>query len=165
MQQGSYEILLSKLDQFIRKYYLNQVVRGVLLFAAIVAAYYLVASLSEYTMYFPGAIRKAILAGFAFIGLSTLYLLIMKPLFGYWRLGETISHEQAAQVIGRHFSNIEDKLLNILQLKAATYPGVSPVLLEAGINQKIDSIRLVPFTSAIDLAENKKYLKYAVPPL
>src|SRR5687767_13714931 len=121
MQQSSYELLISKLDQFIRKYYLNQVVRGVLLFAAIVAAYYLVASLSEHTLYFSGAVRKLILAGFAFTGLTTLYLLIIRPLFGYWRLGKTISHEQAAQVIGQHFNNIEDKLLNILQLRAATY--------------------------------------------
>ena len=37
--------------------------------------------------------------------------------FQYFRLGQLISHEQAANIIGSHFNNVGDKLLNILQLK------------------------------------------------
>jgi hypothetical protein len=41
----------------------------------------------------------------------------------------------------------------------------SKELLEAAINQKIIELRPIPFTAAIDLKQNKKYLKYAVAPL
>ena len=39
------------------------------------------------------------------------------------------------------------------------------LLIEAGINQKIEKIKPIPFSLAIDLNKNKKYLKYALPPL
>jgi hypothetical protein len=35
----------------------------------------------------------------------------------------------------------------------------------ASINQKSDEIKLVPFKSAINLSQNRKYLRYALPPL
>jgi hypothetical protein len=165
MAKSSYDILIARLDEFIRKYYLNQLLRGVLLFAAILGAYFLLASVSEYQMYFPGAVRKAFLAGFIITGLATLSLFIVKPLMGFWRLGRTLTHEQAAKVVGDHFSDIQDKLLNVLQLRSTHQPGVSLELLEAGISQKIEHIRLVPFTDAVDLGENKKYLRYALPPV
>jgi len=38
-------------------------------------------------------------------------------------------------------------------------------LVEASINQKIEGLKPVPFTAAIDLKENKKHLRYALPPL
>ena len=34
-----------------------------------------------------------------------------------------------------------------------------------GINQKINELKPIPFVSAIDLSENKKYLRYAIIPL
>jgi len=162
---SNYDILISKLDQFTRKYYLNQLVRGILLFAGILAAFYVLASLGEYQWYFPGGVRKTILAVFVILAGITLYTWIVKPLLGYMKLGNTLSNEQAAKVIGDHFSNIQDKLLNILQLKAAQGDNSSLALIEAGINQKIEGIRLVPFTSAINLGENRKYLRCTLPPL
>ena len=38
-------------------------------------------------------------------------------------------------------------------------------LLEASINQKMEELKPVPFTAAINLTENKQYLKYALPPI
>ena len=36
---------------------------------------------------------------------------------------------------------------------------------EASISQKSSELKLVPFTNAVDLNQNRKYLKYALPPL
>ena len=79
------------------------------------------------------------------------------PLAQYYKLGKVISHEQAATIIGNHFGNIQDKLLNILQLKkqASSQDGSVDLLL-AGIEQKTKEIDLVPFKGAIDLSKNKK---------
>lgn len=165
MAKSSYDILIARLDEFIRKYYLNQLIRGILLFAAITGAYFLLASVSEYRMYFSGGVRKVFLTGFLVLSLATLAIFIAKPLLGFWRLGKTISHEEAARVVGNHFSDIQDKLLNILQLRTSPQQGASLELLEAGISQKIENIRLVPFTEAIDLGQNRKYLRYTLPPM
>ena len=79
------------------------------------------------------------------------------------RLGKVISHEQAADIIGRHFPEVSDRLLNILQLKRQTDGNASRELAAASINQKITQISVVPFTGAIDFSKNKKYLPYLMP--
>jgi hypothetical protein len=79
-----------------------------------------------------------------------------------------ITHEQAAEIIGKHFPEIGDKLLNTLQLRAlqdkkdSEFPGD---LIRASIDQKISKLRPVPFTLAIDIRQNLRYLRYALPPV
>jgi len=92
---------------------------------------------------------------------------VIIPLMHLYRLGKIISHEQAAEIIGKHFSKVQDKLLNVLQLKKQADENTSthPELLLAGINQKIDELKPVPFISAININENRKYLRFAVIPL
>jgi hypothetical protein len=83
----------------------------------------------------------------------------------YFHLGKVISHEQAASIIGEHFTNVKDKLLNILQLKQQSSNAIYAELINASINQKSEEIRIVPFQAAIDLGKNRKYLRYALPPI
>ena len=83
----------------------------------------------------------------------------------YFRLGSIISHEQAANIIGEHFVDVKDKLLNVLQLRHQVDQAADKELIVASINQKTEDIRLVPFQSAINLGQNRRYLKYALPPL
>ena len=166
MQTNSnYHTLIQKLDEFIRKFYLNQLIRGLLYTAAIVVSAYLLFSFLEYRFYFPTGVRKVLF--YSFIG-GTAYLLwaqVITPLLKYYHLGKTINHKTAASIIGTHFSEIQDKLLNILELREQAEGNGNQALIEAGINQKIEKIRPIPFSMAIDLNKNKKYLKYALPPL
>jgi len=71
----------------------------------------------------------------------------------------------AAAIIGGHFVDVKDKLLNILQLNSESNAAESKALIQASIQQKSSEIKLVPFTNAVDLTSNRKYLKYALPPL
>jgi hypothetical protein len=89
---------------------------------------------------------------------------VLKPLVQYFRLGKIISHEKAAQIIGAHFSNVKDKLLNVLQLKSMSEQENS-ALLVAAINQKTVELQPIPFKNAIDLKKNRKYLRFVLPPL
>jgi hypothetical protein len=161
----NYQLLISKLDAFTRKFYLNRLVRGSLLFTGLLLGVYLFLSLSEYQLYFSSSVRKFLLASFAGVSVFTLYFWVIDPLVHYLQLGRQISHEQAAAIIGKHFSVVRDKLLNILQLKQQSQNAYNKELIEASIDQKTESIRLVPFSNAINLNENRKYLKYALPPL
>jgi hypothetical protein len=161
----NYESLLQELDRFIRKYYLSQLLKGSLLFVGALLSIYLLLSMGEFTFYFPSWMRWVLVTGFSATALAALYFWIWKPLSGYMRLDTTLSYEQAAQIIGQHFSEVEDKLLNILQLRSEQTPSGSKELIEAGINQKINAISWVPFSNAVDLQENKRYLRYALPPV
>ena len=94
------------------------------------------------------------------------YRFILTPAAGLYKLGKIITHEEAANIIGRHFSGVNDKLLNVLQLhhQQSEADNGATALLEAAIVQKTEELRPLPFTSAIDLSQNKKYIKYAALP-
>lgn len=165
-RMNNYDLLIQKLDNFIRKFYVNQLIRGALYSVAVILLLFLAISLAESYFYFGKSARK--LMWFSFLGTSLLALggWVILPLTRYFRLGSVISHEQAAGIIGDHFSNVQDKLLNILQLrKQADSNSSGAALIAASIDQKSAEISPVPFKSAIDLSKNRKYLKYALPPL
>ena len=164
MQKSSYDLLLEKLDRFIRKFYLNQLVRGLLYSTAIILSLFLFFSLLENFFYFDTSVRKLIFFGFIGVSFASIGLFMLMPVLKYFKLGRQIDHEQAAVIIGDHFSDVKDRLLNILQLKKQSDDQVSKELILASINQKSEQIKLVPFRSAIDLGKNRKYLKYALPP-
>ncbi len=160
---NNYQVLIQKLDRFIRKYYMNRLIKGSLYTVGVVLGLFLIFNLSEYYFYFGTGIRKIFFYGFLLVSLVGLGYWVIDPLVRYFRLGSTIGHEDAAVIIGDHFTDVKDKLLNVLQLKKLTELEDS-VLIQASIDQKTDAIKLVPFQSAIDLNKNRKYLRYALPP-
>lgn len=163
--KDNYQLLIEKLDRFTRKYYINQLIRGSLYSVALILAIFIVLNVLEYYFYFDKSIRKVFFYSFlAASGLSLFYW-ILTPLLHYFRLGKIISHEHAARIIGEHFTDVKDKLINILQLKKQSDSSSQTALLIASINQKTEEIKPIPFRSAINLGQNRKYLRYALPPL
>lgn len=162
---SNFDLLIDKLDQFIRKYYINQLLRGSLYFIGLTGALFLAMSLLENYYYFGTGTRKLLFYSFILISLGSGFYWVVNPLVKYFRLGKTISHEKAAQLIGEHFSDVSDKLLNTLQLSSHLQSSADNSLLLASIEQKSESIKLVPFVKAIDLSKNRKYLRFALPPL
>lgn len=162
----NYNILIAKLDEFIRKYYKNQLIRGALYSVAAGAAFLLSIILLEHFGHFGTAVRTVLFYSFIAVNGFILYRFILLPLFHLNRIGKIISYKEASQIIGKHFSHVSDKLLNTLQLKELADKGnpASRELLYAGIEQKIAELKPVPFVSAIDFSENRKYLRYALPP-
>ena len=164
----SYQLLIARLDAFIRKYYKNQLVRGTIYAFTLSLAFFLLVTTLEFIGQFNISLRTILF--YLFIG-SILFILgkfIIFPLLHLYRFGKIISHEQAANIIGKHFGNVQDKLLNVLQLKKQFEEKSNEqhnVLLIAGIDQKINELKPVPFVTAIDLSENKRYLRYAIIPL
>ncbi|MDH3243103.1 MAG: DUF4175 domain-containing protein [Saprospiraceae bacterium] len=163
--KSSYLLLIEKLDQFIRKYYINKLIRGALYSVGAIVLCFLLFALAEHFFYFDTTVRKILLFGFLAIAGVSLGRWVLSPLIHYFRLGEIISHEQAAEIIGNHFTDVKDKLINILQLKKQADTQASRDLILASIEQKTQQIRPIPFQSAIDLSDNRKYLRYALPPL
>ncbi len=160
---NNYDWLISRLDAFIRKYYANKVIRGGLIFLTCLLAYVLTVSVGEYFLYLPVWLRLSIVSLFVLLGAATLIAWVIIPLTKMSRLGKIISHEQAATIIGTHFPEISDKLLNILQLKKNSDHNASRDLIAASIDQKASQISVVPITAAVDLTKNKRYLRFLIP--
>jgi len=164
--KDNYQLLIEKLDQFIRKFYVNQLIRGGLYSLALMLVLFLGLNFLEYHFFFKPAIREALFFSFMGISAVALFIWVAVPLLHYFRLGGVISHEQAARIIGDHFADVKDKLLNILQLKSqADDSATSRELILASIDQKSEEVKPVPFQMAIDLSQNRRYLKYTLPPL
>ena len=160
---SNYLILIQKLDEFIRKYYKNQLIRGVLYAISSLLLFFLAVTLLEYFAHFGVTTRTILFYLFILLNIGILINLIVIPLLKLNRFGNIISHQQAAEIIGSHFSNVQDKLLNVLQLQQQSNYNAN--LVQASINQRIAELKPIPFTSAIDLKENSKYVKYAFIPV
>lgn len=161
----NYELLIAKINEFTQKFYLNKLLRGSIYAAALLLALYLLLFVLIYYTH-PGPATKTLLFfGYLAAGISAISLWIIKPALAYFKLGKNLSIEQASAIIGNHFFNVKDKLLNTLQLKAmADASPENSQLILAGIDQKITELSPIPFSSAIKLAENKKYIKYFLAP-
>ena len=160
---ASFNILLQKLNEYKRKYYRNLLVRGVLLSGALVFSAFLFVNALEFFGRFNPLVRAVLL--FSFVGLAGYVLLryVVDPVLKLYNLGKPMSNEMAARQIGKYFTNIDDKLLNTLQLQHLSTS--QNELLMASIEQRTQQLTVIPFSEAIDLRENRKYLKYAIPPL
>lgn len=165
LMTDNYQILIQKLDAFIRKYYKNQIIRGVIYSVAALVVFFLTVTLLEYFAWMGTTGRTIIFYMYLFISALIVVRLILIPVFKLFRIGKVISHEQAASIIGKHFTDVQDKLLNTLQLRALSESGERSDLIRASIDQRIKGLRPVPFSNAIDLKGNRKYLKYAIPPV
>jgi len=163
---NTYDILLQKLDKFIRKFYKNQLIKGGIYSVTLLIIFFLLVNLLEYYGHFNSITRTIIFYTYLLINLFVISKYIFIPLSKLYRLGKIISHEQAAIIIGKHFSNVNDKLLNTLQLKKiADSVEQDNSLLMAGIDQKIHELEPFPFHSAVNFNVNRKYLKYLILPV
>src|SRR5687768_3097467 len=113
---SNYQALIAKLDEFIRRYYLNQLIRGTLYALGGVVVFFLALALLEHFGRFSTLSRTFLFYSFIVFTSFILVRFIIIPLGKLYRLGNVISYEQAAQIIGVHFSNVQDKLINVLQL-------------------------------------------------
>ncbi len=162
----NYQVLLQKLDDFIRKYYKNQLIRGALYTITAILAFYLSAALLESFAWFSTSVRTVLFYTLIASAAVILYKWVAIPLSHLYKIGKIISHDEAAKIIGAHFSDISDKLLNTLQLKSqADKQSDQMDLVYASINQKSSELRPVSFASAIDFSKNKKYVRYALIPV
>lgn len=162
---SNYDLLIEKINTFIRRYYLNKLLRGVIFLGATLFSGFIIITLSEYLGNFSILLRTILFFGYILTNLAVFGWLVLPPLLAYFRLGSTLSHDEAAQIIGTHFSDVKDKLLNTLQLKRLQDENPAQrSLIEASIDQKIVSLKPVSFPSAIRIKENVKHLKWVVVP-
>lgn len=159
-----HNILLHKLDEFIKKYYINQLLRGCIFFTISAIVIYLFITSAEYIGNFNSTIRFVLFSFWLLTNTIAIVYFIVIPLLKLYKIGKTLSYKDAAIIIGKHFQNIQDKLLNALLLEEMAVQHPDNSLLLASIEQKSNELSPIPFTKIIDLKENVKYLKWLIPP-
>ncbi|WP_231729712.1 DUF4175 family protein [Pedobacter sp. Leaf176] len=166
MVSNNYNDLLRKIDEFIRKFYLNKILRGAIYAAAILLGLYLLVFLSLYYLNPSAGFKTLIFFAYLLLGSLLIGFLIIKPLLSMLKLGKHLSFDEASVIIGNHFADIKDKLLNTLQLhKLSENLQENNQLIMASIDQKILELKPVPFYTAVRINDNRKYLKYLFIPL
>ena len=164
--RSDYDLLIAKLDAFIRKYYKDRLIRGALYSLGLVVALFLTVALLEHVGHFGTTARTLLFWGALCVMLSILIRFVAIPLVKLFRIGQVIGHEEAARIVGVHFTEVKDKLLNTLQLRGmAEGEPDRRALIEAAVAQRSRELGPVPFINAIDLRRNTRYLRYALPPI
>lgn len=156
--------LINQVDAFIKKYYINKMLKGVFLFALILGFSYILVVGLEYIGRFNTYVRAVLLFTFLLVNTFIFIKYILVPVFKLFSFGKRIDRYQAAEIIGKFFPDVNDKLLNTLQLNDALHAQQGNVeLLKAGIKQNANKLSVFSFPKAVDYKENKRYLKYLLP--
>jgi hypothetical protein len=161
---NNYQILISKLDAFIRKYYKNRLLKGGIYSIGLLLGSFIAFTSLEYYGQFNITGRTILFYTFLAITVYLLTYFVFIPVSKLYKFGKVINHNQAAQIIGNHFDEVKDKLTNVLQLEHLSETRSNQLLL-ASIDQKSMELKPIPFSNAVNLRENKKHLKYLIIPL
>ena len=151
-----------KLEQFIKKYYTNELLRGSIFFIGIGLLYFLITLSIEYFFWLKPNSRTLLFWTFIVVELFLLLRFILFPISKLFKLQNGINYDDASKIIGNHFSEVGDKLTNFLQLSQDSN---SSELLLASIDQKAKTLQPIPFVKAINFSKNKKYAPIALIPL
>ena len=159
---NNFDHIQQKLHNFVKKYYTNEILKGSILFLSFGLLYFIFTLFIEYFLWLKPISRTILFWLFVFgeFGLLTKFIII--PMLKLIGLQKGISFTEASKIIGRHFKEVDDKLLNILQLNAS---GAQTDLLLASIEQKAKNLQPIPFKNAITFHKNIKYVKYLIVPL
>jgi hypothetical protein len=161
-----FQRVVEQVELFIKKYYKNEMVKGSILFVAVLLLSYLLVSGLEYLGRFGSVTRFFLLLSFITVNGFLLIRFLIIPVFKLNKLAKHLSVWEASDMIGRIFPDIGDKLRNTIQLeKEMGANHLNLELVRASIEQRSEKLSVVPFSSAIDLRENRRYLRYLLPVL
>src|SRR3546814_17114337 len=93
--ESNYSLLIGKLDEFIRKYYQNLLIRGMIWTMAIVLSGYFLLSLLAYYTYLSVWVKTLLFFLFVAISVVCLWWLVVVPLLAFFRLGRVFDHKPA----------------------------------------------------------------------
>lgn len=157
--------IYQKLEAFIRKFYWNELIRGILLFIGLGLLYFLFTLFLEYFLWLQPMARTVLFWTFIIVEVFLLLRFIVFPVFKLFKLQKGLSYNEASKIIGNHFKDVNDTLTNFLQLSSDSVSHEKSELLVASITQKANALQLIPFSNAVNFNSNKKYLPLAIIPI
>lgn len=159
---NAYNNIIAKLEQFIKRFYTKQLIKGIFLFLTLGTLFWMAITYFEYVLWLNESWRLTLFIVFLLVELYLLYRYIAVPLLYLFKIRDGIDNRAASQLIGKHFPNVDDKLLNLLELSENQQKSD---LLMASIEQRASNLGPVPFAEAVDLNDSYRYAKYILVPV
>ncbi len=157
-------MIYKKLKEFYKKFYINEIIKGILLFLGLGLLYFIFISLLENYFWLSGTIRGLLFWTFIVVEVFLVVKLILIPILKLGKISKGISFEQSSEILQNHFPNeVGDKLKNLLQLHNFSQSENSELLL-ASIDQKSKELLPIPFLNAVNFKSNLKYVPLAMLP-
>ena len=152
-----FNILVDKLNSFKLKYYTYKLLKGVVITFLLLLVIYTGFSLIEYFVYLSSEVRKVVFFGFLIFSGLLILQFIGIPLLKMFHVLKPIDLKATTKIIQNHFSGIEDRLLNIIELNDLPQNQYSNELILASIDQKIEQLKVFDFNEAVQF-KNVKYV-------
>ena len=155
--------MIERIERFVRKYYFNRLVQGVLIGAVLWMVFFLLMNTLEYFSWFSSRIRLVLFILLLAVSAFVFVFFFLIPLVNLIRYRKKMSVETAALMIGKFFPEVQDKLLNTIQLSEALAKDDSNPLLAAAIDQRTQALSPIRFTDAVNLKDNRRYFWIFLP--
>lgn len=155
-------LIYQKLEAFIKKFYTNELLKGLIFFVGLGLLYLFFTLIVEYFLWLKPTGRTILFWSFIAVEVFLLMRFILFPLFQLFKLKKGIDYSEASIIIGNHFNEVSDKLTNFLQLSSDNNQSE---LLLASIEQKANTLKPIPFTNAVNFNKNRKFIPLALLPI
>ncbi len=150
-----YKHFINRLKAYIRKFYLYQFLRGIILFVTLSIVYFALIFILEYFNYFDPKVKLFIfISTVCLLLLVSVYFLIV-PLLKLLGLGRQLNFYDASSMLKKSFPEIRDRLVNIIELESDTNSFYSDDLKKASIDQKIEELKIFSFSDSIQFKNLK----------
>ena len=156
----NFNILVNKLNLFRFKYYIFNVVKGIFITLFFLLLLFTGFSLAEYFIYLSTDIRKILFFGFLVFGIFLTFHFIFVPLLKLSKILKPLDFKSSSGIIQNHFSEIKDKLLNIVELSEIHDSNYSREILLASIDQKISELSIFNFSQAVQFKNLRAVFSY-----
>ncbi|WP_158975043.1 DUF4175 family protein [Cellulophaga sp. L1A9] len=150
------------LKDFVKNYYTAQLIKGCILFFALGSLFLLLVLGVEFFLWLSSGLRLCILLGIFLVEVYLGYRFIMTPIFYLFRLKKGLTDANAADLIGKHFPEIDDKLSNLIDLESNDEHSE---LLSASIQQRAEVLKPFNFSKAVDFNKSLASAKWIVAPV
>jgi len=156
--------LEKNIESFLRKFYLSQLIRGLLLGSGSLLFLLSCILAIEYLSYLSTTARSILFFGYVASSALVSFFLVFKPILQYTQVMRRLSLQDTARIIGEKVPGVGDKLTNTLELKSLLKESESE-LVKAGLKQKAIALEPFDFSAGVQLSDNRSYLKYLFLPL
>ena len=146
-----------ELDKFIQTFYLRQALRGLFLGLIEIIAVAYTFNYVEYYGWLSAFWRGIVFFTWLFISLAILVRQFLVPLLKSYKIIARMTYFEASKIIGNHYSEISDKLQNLLELEYKLSSSDNALILNS-IKQKTKSLRKFQFLGALNKRAFKNQL-------
>ncbi len=161
MKEKNFQKFFERLDNIAKQLTFISLIEGTLKSLLIFTFIFFFASLLEFFFSFDKSIRLFIFILVLFVLSWLIFYFLIYPVIKFYRTNKSEVYLSVGQIIGRHFQEIQDKLVNVLQLifnlnKENYY---SKELTVAAIEQNINFFEKFNFDEVVSKKNLNKYFK------